>query len=84
MFLTGFLELLDLAPKVMDREIIRLFETGDVKTSQGQRWGYLMCFGSTGLRLMRFVITNYTEYVGRCFCRHNALILLLSCYRLVS
>lgn len=61
MFLTGISELLDLIPKIMDREIIRLFETGAIKTSKGQRWGYLMCFGAAGLRLMSFIITNYSE-----------------------
>jgi hypothetical protein len=63
MFLTLIAVLLDLTPKLMDREIIRLFETGEISSSKGRHWGYLMCFGAAGLRLMSFIMSNYSEYV---------------------
>jgi hypothetical protein len=63
MFLTLVAVLLDLAPKLMDRQIIRLFETGEISSAKGRHWGYLMCFGAAGLRLMSFIMSNYSEYV---------------------
>jgi hypothetical protein len=53
--------MLDFTPKLLDREVIRLFETGGVKMPEGRQWGYLMVFGATALRLCGFVIQNYTE-----------------------
>lgn len=63
MFLTSFGVLLDFTPKLLDREVIKLFETGGVKTPEGRQWGYLMCFGATTLRVCGFALSNYTEYV---------------------
>lgn len=59
--LTAVLVMLDFTPKLLDREVIRLFENGGVKTPDGRQWGYLMVFGATALRLCGFVIQNYTE-----------------------
>jgi hypothetical protein len=59
--LTALCAFLEFLPKMLDRQIILLFESGEIKTPEGQQWGYLMVFGATGLRITSFVISNYTE-----------------------
>lgn len=61
MFLTFIIVLLELVPRMMDREVIKLFENGGIQSSEGRHWGYIMCFGAGGLRLMSFIVTNYSE-----------------------
>ncbi|KAJ9096061.1 hypothetical protein QFC21_005426 [Naganishia friedmannii] len=61
--LTALYTFLEFLPKMLDREIILLFETGDIKTPEGKQWGYLMVFGATSLRIASFVVSNYTDFL---------------------
>ncbi|KAJ9119028.1 hypothetical protein QFC22_003518 [Naganishia vaughanmartiniae] len=63
MILTAIATGLQFLPLLMDRQIIVLFEDGSIKTPEGRQWGYLMCFGASGLRIASFVVSNYTDFL---------------------